>query len=313
MLQNSFSKVKSLLARKNLLLLIKGAYSNWPSIWHSMFRERKIRELVLRHSNIRIENERGHKIGNVVGLARLIRSNWQVSWAGGERILLESTSPPVRMECRTNVGLDMGLMSSVFLNRVYGSSFQRKTVVDAGVYNGDSAIFFSINGARLVVGIEPLRENLELARRNIGLNNLGDRIKLVEAALSGSEGFVRFKCYPHLPNAGEINNSDDALGHTLEVKSVTVDSIMKNFGLPRIDLLKMNCEGAEYDIIESLSKQTASFIDEIRLEFHSGPEKLVPILEGLGYSVSGEKHSKEADGQLVAGRNQLEYNLASVT
>ncbi|MCL5068758.1 MAG: FkbM family methyltransferase [Thaumarchaeota archaeon] len=204
-------------------------------------------------------------------------------------------------------------MSSVFLNRVYGSSFQRKTIVDAGVYNGDSAIFFSINGARQVVGIEPLRENLELARRNIGLNNLGDRIKLVEAALSGSEGFVRFKCYPHLPNAGEINNSDDATGQTIEVKAVTVGSVMRDFKLPKIDLLKMNCEGAEYDVIESLSKQTANLIDEIRLEFHSGPEKLIPILERLGYSISGEKYSIEADGQLVASRNQLRYNLASPT
>ena len=53
-----------------------------------------------------------------------------------------------------------------------------------------------------------------------------------------------------------------------------------------IDLLKSDCEGAEYDIFLHGNEKDIAKISEIRMEYHVGPrDELFSKLTGLGYTV----------------------------
>jgi FkbM family methyltransferase len=56
---------------------------------------------------------------------------------------------------------------------------------------------------------------------------------------------------------------------SVEVKFLTMDTILKNFGIDEIDLLQMNIEGDEYAILEHmLQTGTINKIKNIQIQFH---------------------------------------------
>ena len=66
---------------------------------------------------------------------------------------------------------------------------------------------------------------------------------------------------------------------------------MSDYGLARIDLLKMDCEGAEYDICETAEPAVFDRINRIVAECHPVSERknaaaLKKRLTGLGFDVS---------------------------
>lgn len=295
-------------ARKWLMLkvrqasLFRNVYKNWFSIlaYQSIRRERNVSRALLR-SNHQLVAKGGIRFNNLFGLAQLIHDKWKVVEITGNNIVLEDTKSSLRMKCRINVGFDLSFLAFVFVERIYPKDLLNKTVIDAGSYIGDTAIYFAANGATRVIGLEPYGENLELARENVEiLNKMGNRITLLQAALSTKEGQADFRVFESEPNGNRIASYSKKQGMTIKTRTMTIESIMSEFGLERVNVLKMNCEGIEYEVIESLSNRTASLIDQIYIEFHNGPERLIASLEKLGYKVEGGKRKNARYGHLRA-------------
>jgi len=57
----------------------------------------------------------------------------------------------------------------------------------------------------------------------------------------------------------------------IRVSAVTIPEIFAENGLERCDLLKMDCEGAEYDIIYNCPSEVLGRIERIAMEVHGGP------------------------------------------
>jgi hypothetical protein len=78
------------------------------------------------------------------------------------------------------------------------------------------------------------------------------------------------------------------------VLTISLEDIIKKEDLPRIDFLKLDCEGAEHDILRSISFETADKIMGIAMEVHSVPPECsidIPVrLKELGYEVKLEHH-----------------------
>jgi FkbM family methyltransferase len=76
-----------------------------------------------------------------------------------------------------------------------------------------------------------------------------------------------------------------------EVRTIRLEDIFKDYQLEKIDLLKMDIEGAEWSILEEFDKAWYNKIDQITVEFHDfiKPEmrrrtkKLVKKMKALGY------------------------------
>jgi FkbM family methyltransferase len=55
---------------------------------------------------------------------------------------------------------------------------------------------------------------------------------------------------------------------SVEVETISLTTLMRRLGLTRIDLLKLDIEGAEFDLIASTPNQILQRISQITVEFH---------------------------------------------
>ncbi|MEK6479223.1 FkbM family methyltransferase [Catalinimonas sp. 4WD22] len=62
-------------------------------------------------------------------------------------------------------------------------------------------------------------------------------------------------------------------GHQIEVEALSLDTVFDQHQLKQIDLLKLDCEGAEYDIIYNASEETLNNISMMSIETHQGVQK----------------------------------------
>lgn len=282
------------------LLLLKSTYKNWTGIIAAYFFRRSLDRAVLRDgyeiplerkpSSLMSSLRHYHRwydpsIYNLIGLARLLSKGWKIAGVQDEYLLLR-LEPSTIVKCRINKGTDISLLGEIFIREVYGTDFQEKVVVDVGAYTGDSAIYFARKGAKLVIGLEPDPKSYELAKENVKLNHLTDRVQLLNQALSVETGESRLGLDANTPNINQFVDSGKGSENVIDVTTVTVDDIKKRFGLADIDVLKLNCEGCEYGIIRNLSAETLRSIGEILLEFHSGPRDLPAILSKNGFDTS---------------------------
>ncbi len=144
-----------------------------------------------------------------------------------------------------------------------------KVVIDIGANIGDSAIYFVKNGARKVIAIEHDTKLCQFARKNITLNGFSERIELINS----------------------ICTSIDALAQgTGDTSLVSLQSIIDQCTtIPSI--LKIDCEGCEYDVILSASPTTLLNFTHIQIEYHYGYKNLKRKLEGEGFQVKVTERS----------------------
>jgi FkbM family methyltransferase len=299
------------------LQLLKNTYKNWLGITACYFARRPLGKAVLKNglsipldrkpSSLRASLRHYHRwydpsIYNLIGLARLLREGWEIKTVEPDYLVL-SPDPSTLLKCRLNQGTDISLLGEIFVRGVYGSDFKGKTVVDVGAYTGDSAIFFSKRGARLVLALEPDPRNYQLAAENVKMNDLNDRVKLVNLALSVETGESKMEINLDTPNITQLESSDLKSVNTIAVSTVTVEELMSRYGLSSIDVLKMNCEGCEYGIMRNMPVGTLRSIAEILLEFHEGPKDLPEILTKNGFNI---RVRGGTFGYIIAKRHPVE-------
>jgi len=178
----------------------------------------------------------------------------------------------------------------IFVREFYKADFANKVVIDVGAYRGESSIYFAMNGAKRVIALEPDEVNYSLALINIKENNLENKITLLNKALAPKEGVINFYRYYNLPGASSTDpNSmvkfDDKI-IVKQVEAITLNQILKIVD-ERIGLLKLDCEGCEYSVLNSFSD--FDMIDNIILEYHNGAQNLPSLLKDHGFEVSIEK------------------------
>ncbi len=81
---------------------------------------------------------------------------------------------------------------------------------------------------------------------------------------------------------------------TETVPTISLNTVIEQENIHKINLLKVDCEGAEYGIFRSLTDENYKKIDKISLEFHHFQKgvhykELVDILESKGFNVRVSK------------------------
>ncbi len=156
-------------------------------------------------------------------------------------------------------------LKEVFLDDVYGAKrrrFDGKIVVDIGAYIGDSAIAFARQGAR-VHAVEPSQLLCSFLRRNLEENGLAAAVTVHPVGLADHE------C--------EVSTDSDRL-RFVEGVSYALTKLP-----PAVELLKLDCEGAEYHLLGDPRFLTHLSPGEIRMEYHQGLDRLREPLAEAGY------------------------------
>ncbi len=181
----------------------------------------------------------------------------------------------------------IGDIVALFCDNSYKLNVTNKDVVDIGAETGDSSIYFAINGARRVIGLEPFPQNYRTAVKNIQLNNLSEKIIMMNAGISGETGNI----FINDDKKGWVKDLAEEKGGDISIPTYTLEYVLNEYNLNHVTL-KMDCEGCEYFAILNSPISMFQKIDEIEMEYHYGYEKLVDKLTSSGFEVEYTNPSK---------------------
>lgn len=196
-------------------------------------------------------------------------------------------------------------------------------IVDVGANEG----FYSICLGRLaaavnnrIVAFEPLPANLELLRRGVTTNGLVDTIEVVPTAVGSRQGEVTL-FVPQSGYGSYASTVSEVVPDTAESVSVPIDTLdqsLETRGTRRISLIKIDVEGAEYEVLLGASKLIKAYRPAIflELEMHrqpggqAGVDKIVEFLRKHGYAL--HSHIRGAQIRPFDGRCASGHNLYAV-
>jgi FkbM family methyltransferase len=192
--------------------------------------------------------------------------------------------------------MDLWSVKEAFLDRFYeryGTSVQDGwMVVDIGAGIGEFTLEVACKCPHCrIYAFEPFAESLALLQKNLRLNGMtnvqafpeaiGERTGSLLLDLSGGEPL-------------QLRSLQAEGGHPAQdarlVPSLSLADALDRSGIRQVDLLKVDCEGAEYPIFFNASAETLSRIRRIVMEYHdlaNGPthRDLVRFFDGRGYRV----------------------------
>ena len=184
-------------------------------------------------------------------------------------------------EVKIDLGDDNGDIYAVFFQKVYDFlPVYDKIVIDIGANIGDSSIYFALKGAKKVIAIEPLPKNFQLAKKNIQLNNLNNKIDLLLSGCSNKQGFLVID----EEKVGAGSDLKKSISGT-EIPLITLADIVSKYDISSA-VLKLDCEGCEYDIIMTTDKSILTKFTHIQVEYHYGYKNLKNKLENCGFEVT---------------------------
>ncbi len=177
----------------------------------------------------------------------------------------------------------IGMVVGQFMEEQYSwLDVKEKDVIDIGANIGDSAIYFALKGAKHVYAFEPYPYSYELAMRNIKLNGLQDKITMLNEGCGGKKKKIKIDASYKNFGGTDIKNFKDGTN----INITTLSQIVKRFDIIDEAILKIDCEGCEYEILLEAQNSDLRKFKQIQIEYHYGYLNLKKKLEDAGFKVN---------------------------
>ena len=163
------------------------------------------------------------------------------------------------------------------------------TFVDVGANIGYFTLLAASLGAR-VIAYEPTPAVFERLRQNVALNAF-DNVALVNAAVVDQPGLLALYESPDDP---EANNLFGDGNHSVKVPAVSLDDDLATRGVEKVDLLKIDAEGAEPLVLAGAVKLLGEVpspavvieVNPVSLRLANfAPETISNLLRSSGYRI----------------------------
>ena len=193
----------------------------------------------------------------------------------------------LRFNCRD--GADR-IMAETFHSRIHDVPFAPvrggDVVLDIGANQGFYACWAAHHGAT-VHAFEPDPDTFSLMVENIFLNDLEGRITVHQCAISDQTGQVRmFRAEGPDGPVNTINPAFAVIGGIHGTRQTTVQALsladaLDRVGADRVRLCKLDCTGAEYSILASLTPRMLDRFDALTLQYHPQAYELSDLIDLL--------------------------------
>jgi len=162
------------------------------------------------------------------------------------------------------------VLNEIYCLNIYNNDFifveDGDLVIDIGFNYGLFSLQALDNKPKKIIGFEPTPTLVKWFSENIN----DSRIELHEVAVSNKSGFTEFYQNEYGGKStiySDINTEEIKESYTVRV--INFSEFIESNNINKIDYLKIDCEGGEYDIIESISDEyLKNNIRKIVIEFH---------------------------------------------
>jgi FkbM family methyltransferase len=184
-------------------------------------------------------------------------------------------------------------------------------IIDIGANRGlFCAMMLSKKPGSKIIAYEPLPENtVQLEKFKVLNADKTKNLQVYQQAVSGTPEKT-IKIYTGGADSGAIasiyRDFDSRNSVEIEVAATTLTDILQNLEAP-VDILKIDCEGAEYPILYNTSKETLQRVTTMLIEVHEldrdnrNVNSLENFLQSNGFSTTTEKFRN--DCYLLTAKN----------
>ena len=210
----------------------------------------------------------------VLALGAWMPSRDRLPWSGAHRSQrIELRYGGRRLEWWVGPRSDLEVLNEVLVLDEYGVEGRPQRVLDLGSHIGVSVLSFTTAFPDAeIVAVEPDPHSFARLRRNTAQL---DRVRLRQLALTSHDGYAAF-----VPADQPWVSGLGAGGITVEAR--TLESLLDELGWERVDLLKVDIEGAERDVLRSPALDRVGMIVG---EIHD--DEALELLEGFEVAISG--------------------------
>lgn len=156
------------------------------------------------------------------------------------------------------------------------SSKKNPVIIDAGAHIGLLSLYVkSINSSAQVYAIEPLEKNIANMKKNLILNKIRG-VTILNYALSDRKGETKLWLVGNKFDNSTISSPKKVQEQNyLMVQTNTLGGVIKSNHLARIDVFKMDIEGAEYKVIKKDIRLITTNVERLLVEYHSDRDSRV--------------------------------------
>lgn len=183
---------------------------------------------------------------------------------------------------------------SIIINEVWGNNEytppnfdirENDIVVDMGGHKGYFSTFASIAAKHGKVFVfEPMEDNYNILKKNLKVNQCTNVVSF-QIGISGTKGIKKLYINPDSSSGISLIKDwfkdDKRKIPSFSIKCITLHDIFSLCHIKKIDFLKIDCEGAEYEILLNAPVESLARINKISMEFHQIGKLRVGILKNL--------------------------------
>jgi FkbM family methyltransferase len=135
------------------------------------------------------------------------------------------------------------------------------TFVDVGAHVGAHTLHAArrVGASGTVIAFEPTPKVFEFLKRSIHLNGLDKVCRCLDIAVASSEGVATFHMSRHSGNNSLCGLVAAKEEEAIEVRTASLDQLLQ--GMKRVDVVKIDVQGAELDVLDGMKQVLADHRD----------------------------------------------------
>jgi len=213
--------------------------------------------------------------------------------AAPRKMVVHLKSPALELTVRGK--MDIWSIKETFIDRFYaryGCDLDEGwTIVDIGAAIGEFSLFAAVHDpSARIFAYEPFQESAGIFQENISANGIRN-ITLIPMAVWKTNTSLQLDFSQLEPLQITSNEAGKDNKHLDRVQAVSLQEVLKANRLDSVDLLKLDCEGAEFDILLGSQPEVVRHFKRMIMEYHDTLNgrhhaQLKTHLEKLGYRVT---------------------------
>lgn len=207
-----------------------------------------------------------------------------------------------------------------FTDKIYESFFAKNklidnldVVIDVGANVGLFTEYCLQKGASKVYSVEINDKAIDTFKQ---IHGSRENVKLITKGLSAESGEIEVYLDPENSLVSSvIQTHTSGLSISKKVQMMSLKELLDSENIQHVNLLKIDVEGAEYDIFKSIDSEILSKVDYILMEFHDNfggilRDEILTKLEVSGFTYTmwqddckGQAYEYEERGTIFAIKN----------